>query len=58
MALFGPNDRMQERGGDDDGGDNLNARINTILDPGVYYVEVWLFNNGITGDYTITVREE
>ena len=39
---------------DDDGGQNLNALITTVLNPGVYYISVCSYNDS-TGDFSLSV---
>ena len=39
----------------DDGGQGLNAQINTVLNPGTYYVLFRPYSSGNTGEYTLTV---
>lgn len=40
---------------DDDGGDGLNARVQTRLSAGTYVIEASAFNAGSTGAYTLSV---
>jgi hypothetical protein len=55
MKLFGPDDPTKFIALDDDSGDRLNARINTVLAPGTYTIRVQHYSNKRTGDYKIGV---
>lgn len=56
MGLFGPDDQTKPIDEDDDSGKGLNARIDTNLTPGKYYLRVWHFRPTGTGIYEISVR--
>lgn len=52
LRLFGPDGRYMA--GDDDSGDNLNARLSVdIHASGIYYIEAAAFDDGHTGDYIL-----
>ncbi|MCP4413075.1 MAG: hypothetical protein GY808_11000 [Gammaproteobacteria bacterium] len=56
MSLYGPNDQSKLVSTDDDSGTGLNAKIETDLTPGTYYVRVQHYNsNSGTGAYGIRV---
>jgi len=56
MSLFGPDDDTLLVAEDDDSGTRLNARICTMLRPGVYTVHVRHFSPERRGDYAIGVQ--
>ncbi len=56
MSLLGPNNQTNVIAEDDDSGRNLNARVITALDPGLYYVRVRHFRPKGTGKYKIMVN--
>jgi Bacterial pre-peptidase C-terminal domain/Astacin (Peptidase family M12A) len=58
MTLLGPDDQSIVVAQDDDGGRLQNARINTQLNPGQYYVRVRHFLPTGTGDYEISVHAD
>ena len=58
MTLFGPNNSTNQVATDDDGGENLNARISRTLSAGSYFVMVRLYSASQTGSYTIQVNSE
>jgi hypothetical protein len=58
MGLYGPDDENARGPEDDDSGRDLNARIVTVLTPGVYYLRVRHYQPSGTGTYGISVRTE
>ena len=58
LSLYGPNDATAFVTSDDDSGSGFNARINSRLSAGEYYVEVRHYFGAQTGDYQIGVSAE
>lgn len=58
MGLYGPDDETKLIRTDDDSGVGANARIISLLKPGVYTVFVRHFSARKTGDYQIQVKSE
>ena len=44
--------------GDDDGGKDSNARIETDLDRGLYYLEVMPYEENVSGNYSLSAKKE
>ncbi len=55
MTLFGPNDPNAQVTEDDDSGQDRNARIQSNLSAGTYFVRVRHFRPTSTGNYGISV---
>lgn len=55
MTLYGPNDATDQLAFNDDGGANLNSRINMNLSAGEYHVRIGLYNQNATGQYSLAV---
>ncbi|HIO92175.1 MAG TPA: tyrosinase/peptidase [Leucothrix mucor] len=58
ITLFGPNNATDQIAQNDDGGDNLNAKITMNLSAGTYHVATRLFSPTTTGSYAIRVSSE
>lgn len=56
MTLFGPDDPNREVATNDDGGQNLNARIQRNLSAGRYFLQLRLYSPQLTGDYQVQIR--
>jgi Bacterial pre-peptidase C-terminal domain len=57
MGLFGPDDQTKSMDEDDNSGKGTNARIDTNLKPGKYYLCVSHFQPTGTGSYEISVKQ-
>ncbi|MDR0377714.1 MAG: PPC domain-containing protein [Spirochaetaceae bacterium] len=57
LNLYGPNSSSEEISSDDDGGDDLNARISVYLrEPGLYYIHAYPYDEETTGSYVLVLE--
>lgn len=56
MSLFGPNNQTDLVTSDDDSGAETNARIETQLSAGTYFIQIRHYQAGGTGPYGIAVK--
>lgn len=56
MCLYGPDSNTTKIEEDDDSGEGRNSRIERVLEPGKYYVQIRHYNSlASTGDYSVRV---